>query len=315
MNNLVAELKRLPPDTPITTGQLASLLEQLLAQATAKTLTSSPDFASLPDNHELTQVEVSKWLRKATGTLENLRLKGTGPAYKPGKPVLYKVGDIKAWLSSRTVSSTSEATMRGIHRLETLADIHPLFNFENELPMGLNDAIDYQELNEATPTSIDLLVFPEVFSMRTTLDKIKPEESEETAYKVLVRIIVNLGEEASTVERLIIDSGEYLVSSGIGINTLVFIGWGNRFNGSLAHMLAWVEQRIDKSTLDRVFPKLAELGLDFEKLNVNEKKPDFYGQDNSYYKQWVEAHKEITLLTANAPKEQAVSKGKKGFKL
>lgn len=42
-------------------------------------------------------------------TLRKLRLTGKGPRYiKLGRAVRYRVSDLEAWLSARTLSSTSE---------------------------------------------------------------------------------------------------------------------------------------------------------------------------------------------------------------
>lgn len=313
MDNLVAELKRLPPDTPITSSQLAALLEQLLAQAQQTVLTSSPNFASLPDSHELTQVEVSQWLRKATSTLEKLRLKGTGPAYKPGRPVLYKVGDIKAWLASRKVSSTSEATVRGIRRFESFADLHAVFYFKNELPMGLLDALDHEELNEAIPTSIDLLIFPATFSMKTTLDK---QSSELTVESLLTNVYVKLLENSQDASEVILETGKFLVSTGLGINTVVSLGNEGEFSTSLAHLLGAFGHHIDAPQLHTVLHELEEIGIDFDKVNQHGFKPDDLGYEDSYFKQWVAKRREIQQLKTVFTEHSAQgSKAKRDFKL
>lgn len=174
MQDLVATLKALPPDTPITTGQLAALLEGLLDAHRQKLTPPGSRWDGLPDHYEITQTELSEWIRKAPSTLEKLRGRGTGPAYKPGKPVLYRVGDVKEWLASRKVSSTSDATVRGIHRLESLADLFPVFRFEQQFPMGLEDALDYQEANpEAEPTEV--VFFNRRGSARTKKSKVIDE--------------------------------------------------------------------------------------------------------------------------------------------
>ena len=46
----------------------------------------------------------------AAGTLENLRIRGTGPKFiKAGKRVMYDPADLRAWRDANRFSSTSEA--------------------------------------------------------------------------------------------------------------------------------------------------------------------------------------------------------------
>lgn len=61
----------------------------------------------------LTSAEAADYLRISRFTLEGMRVKGTGPRYLkagPGKraKVLYRQGDIDAWLARFEYGSTSE---------------------------------------------------------------------------------------------------------------------------------------------------------------------------------------------------------------
>jgi len=56
----------------------------------------------------LTQREAALALRCSERTLERLRLQGTGPQYvKTTRRVLYREGDLEAWIASRVTTSTS----------------------------------------------------------------------------------------------------------------------------------------------------------------------------------------------------------------
>jgi hypothetical protein len=65
----------------------------------------------------LTQRDAAVALRCSTRTLERLRLTGRGPRYiKTTRRVLYRESDLDAWLTARSVRSTSEASEVGIAR-------------------------------------------------------------------------------------------------------------------------------------------------------------------------------------------------------
>jgi hypothetical protein len=60
----------------------------------------------------LTQREASYVLRCSERTLERLRLTGLGPRYiKTTRRVLYRECDLEAWLTARSVRSTSEISV------------------------------------------------------------------------------------------------------------------------------------------------------------------------------------------------------------
>jgi excisionase family DNA binding protein len=57
----------------------------------------------------LTQREAASVLRCSERTLERLRCSGAGPRYiKTTRKVLYRESDLDAWLTARSVGSTSE---------------------------------------------------------------------------------------------------------------------------------------------------------------------------------------------------------------
>lgn len=305
MDALVAKLKSLPPDTPITSSQLAELLEAVISLTAKQTLTREPSFNELPDNHELTQVEVSQWLRKATSTLEKLRVKGTGPAYKPGKPVLYKVRDVKDWLANRRVSSTSEATVRGIRRLESLADLYPIFQFENEVPVGLEEALDYQEMEpQARAKEIAFFNTKEVLLMSST---IAPGTRE---YKYgsmdIVYLFMHENENETTgrepFSHLYEDINSLSKKHGIGINSIV-----REDGGNLAHIFAesgyllendkrqnTAEERGEKITV--ALEKLESMGLDLQAKNKVGLTPAQVAKPDSDLQNWLKARVESKML-------------------
>jgi predicted DNA-binding transcriptional regulator AlpA len=65
------------------------------------------------DPISLTVGEAAKVLGLAPSTLAKLRLSGNGPVYcKLGRRVVYRRGDLLAWLESRVARNTSDADAR-----------------------------------------------------------------------------------------------------------------------------------------------------------------------------------------------------------
>lgn len=61
------------------------------------------------DDPWLNTEEAAAHIKRATGTLEKLRVYGGGPRYsKQGRSVRYRLSDLNAWMESGMVSSTSE---------------------------------------------------------------------------------------------------------------------------------------------------------------------------------------------------------------
>ena len=59
----------------------------------------------------LTQDEAAELLKLSVRTVERLRVTGSGPKFlKIRNSVRYRLSDVEAWIASRVVGSTSEAT-------------------------------------------------------------------------------------------------------------------------------------------------------------------------------------------------------------
>lgn len=58
----------------------------------------------------LTPEELAKRLSMKVGSLANWRTQGKGPKYVPGRPILYPVSEVEAWVKRNTVQSTSATT-------------------------------------------------------------------------------------------------------------------------------------------------------------------------------------------------------------
>lgn len=53
----------------------------------------------------LTTKELAERLKKKSQTLANWRVKGLGPGFIPGRPVLYPLSEVEAWERANVVRS------------------------------------------------------------------------------------------------------------------------------------------------------------------------------------------------------------------
>lgn len=106
-SELLFKLKNLPPDAPITAEQIISILGVLQA---SQTVSESPGAFSSWDGDKLIDTEtLADWLGEKHQTLRKWRLDGVGPKYIKGGSVRYRVRDVRLWLDSKTVQSTTQA--------------------------------------------------------------------------------------------------------------------------------------------------------------------------------------------------------------
>jgi hypothetical protein len=83
------------------------VVQTLNPTADATGVTAPP--GSSPESELLTNAEAAAFVRLSPRTLEKFRVLGGGPRYKKlGARVRYSVGDLRAWLQSRTFEMTSD---------------------------------------------------------------------------------------------------------------------------------------------------------------------------------------------------------------
>ena len=115
------KLQNLPPDTVLTATHLAALLQVLkptVLNATAQVVEGN--FDTYPNSKIIGEEELGSWIGEAVSTLQKWRVSGKGPKFiKKPKNIGYRVGDVKDWLDTLTVSSTSESHVR-LNRLDTV---------------------------------------------------------------------------------------------------------------------------------------------------------------------------------------------------
>ncbi len=55
----------------------------------------------------LTPPQLAERLHRSVSTLANWRVRGDGPRFIPGRPVLYPLAEVEAWEKARIVASTA----------------------------------------------------------------------------------------------------------------------------------------------------------------------------------------------------------------
>ncbi len=328
MHDLIAQLKN-TPNTPITSGQLAALLEAVLThQQTQARTQEGQDWNSLPDDRELTTEELGQWLRKAPNTLAKLRVKGTGPAYKPGKPVIYKVGDVRQWLASRRVNSTSEATVRGIHRFDSIADLTPMFTFEClTIPLGIENSLDYQDLHpEAKIKQVSFFNLDNVIQMKKNnefsfFDDFSLSEQvgalliaagccfandEENLFHGLLSLIEELKNSGKDIHKICTTEGDTPTHVIVRITRQIFITYELETE-------EW-KDCYDKSAV-KAMQQLSDLGFDLNATNNHGQRAVDLAPDDSHLKVWLTANAEKDDFFDNVPTSEKPTKKIRPFGL
>ena len=118
-SELLYILRSLPADKPMTVEEVVNLVSSL---EPSKTEPDHHEAYSTWDNDKLIDTEtLAEWIGEQPKLLRQWRMDGVGPKYisKP-KHVSYRVGDIRNWLISRTVQSTTQADRKfaSTHKLK-----------------------------------------------------------------------------------------------------------------------------------------------------------------------------------------------------
>ena len=145
-NEAIHRIKQLPKDTPITAEHVIAILEWA-------TRSEKPQASTRTDF--ITEAELADWLGDSVSSVQKWRVAGKGPRFvKKPKGISYNVADVEKWIEERTVSSTSEATMKGL----SLFTVVPVFTHMVEgLPKQLS--LVKSLATEQAPESFSFLEF------------------------------------------------------------------------------------------------------------------------------------------------------------
>lgn len=223
------KLKNLPADTPITAEHIIAILGSLQApQIIAKQDASYSTW----DNDKLINTEtLSEWIGEIPSRLNKWRVDGIGPKFiSKARHVAYRVGDVRDWIASRTVQSTTQADSLSFATAFDSCLVAPTIYHDAE-PYTLFESIELFEGNaEVNITGIEILVT--------------------NAPLALAYLNGNLD--------------EVLKTKDLNQSLIWFIN-GKEQQGTLAHLMA----RSPAEGLNDYLPELLEAGLSFNTMNSN----------------------------------------------
>jgi hypothetical protein len=142
------KLKNLPADTPITAEHIIAILGSLQApQIIAKQDASYSTW----DNDKLINTEtLSEWIGEIPSRLNKWRVDGIGPKFiSKARHVAYRVGDVRDWIASRTVQSTTQADSLSFATAFDSCFVEPTIYHQQE-PYTLFDSIELLNTNGET---------------------------------------------------------------------------------------------------------------------------------------------------------------------
>lgn len=252
-SELEFQLKNLPPNTPITSEHIIAILGVLQAP---QIINNQPSSYSNWDNEKLIDTEtLSEWIGETPNRLKQWRFDGVGPKFiKGSKHVKYKVADIREWLKSRTVQSTTQADKLSFVSGFNDCFVQPTI-YHNKQPYSLFDSIAF--FGKDSETNIT------GFECFITKDEIAS----------LYMTIYETG-----------NDGNFSALNSIeNINKAqTFFINGIKQTGTLAHLVA----RYTADNMVEWLPCLLDAGLDFDIKDSNEKTAFDYNNDslNDYIK-------------------------------
>ena len=260
-------LKTLPADTPLYAAHVLAIYEAMKAG-----IAQEQNYSQWDPEKNIDPETLGEWLGETPKTIEKWRENpGDGPAFtKKKKNVSYQVQHVREWIKSRTVSSTSEATTKGLSRFEDFPDTFPVFTYPNGLKLGLEASIAFDD--EVEPSTFMIV------RMSSQGDFFELEDSLladlEKAEKLLLDSGLNdfsmpywfysqalTGPEQNS--QLYIQAVRMLVKNGMDINAP-----DPKSGMTLAHVLVWTEEN---------FLQFSEMLITFLEMGLDVDKPDSQG--------------------------------------
>lgn len=143
-HNIIAILRSMPPDAPISYGVLAGILEALVQPSKTQPINA---ISHLADDATIGTRELAALTGRSTSTIEKWRREtDKGPRFQPGGKARYRVADVKDWMERHTVANTTEATIKGLsHFILEDSTAFPVFRYADGSMLGLAAAIQYEE--------------------------------------------------------------------------------------------------------------------------------------------------------------------------
>ncbi len=154
-SELLFKLKALPPETPLTTAHVVAILSSLHAPQALKE--GSSGYSSWDAEKLIDTQTLAEWIGESPDRLKKWRVDGTGPKFvsKP-KHVAYRVGDVRDWIASRTVQSTTQADRLSFSSAWGECFVQPTI-FHDEEKLDLFTSIALWGTTETEATGLEVL--------------------------------------------------------------------------------------------------------------------------------------------------------------
>lgn len=224
-SELEYKLKSLPPDTPITAEHIIAILGALQAP---QVITNNAGAYSTWDNDKLIDTEtLAEWIGEIPSRLNKWRVDGIGPKFiSKARRISYRVGDVREWLKSRTVQSTTQADRLSFVSAFDDCFVEPTV-YHDQKPYSLFESI-------------------ELFG--------RDAETNITGFEVLVTA------DPLAMFYLVGNLDELLKADDLNRPLSYFIN-GQAQGGTLAHLIA----KNPAQSLNEYLPELLDSGLNFSK--------------------------------------------------
>lgn len=156
-SELEFKLKSLPPNTPITAEHIIAIFASMQAP---QVISNKEGAYSTWDNDKYINSEtLGEWIGEIPSRLKQWRYDGVGPKFIPKqKHVAYRVGDVREWMKSRTVQSTTQADKFRFVSAFDDCYIEPTI-YHDEHPYPLFESIEiFGNDNETNITGFEVLI-------------------------------------------------------------------------------------------------------------------------------------------------------------
>lgn len=163
-SELEYKLKSLPPNTPITAEHIIAILGALQAP---QVITNNAGAYSTWDNDKLIDTEtLGEWIGEIPSRLNKWRVDGLGPKFvSKARRVAYRVGDVREWLKTRTVQSTTQADRLSFVSNFSDALVAPTI-YHDDQPYTLFESIEmFGRDDETNITGFEVLVTDDPLAM------------------------------------------------------------------------------------------------------------------------------------------------------
>lgn len=139
-SELLFKLKNLPANSPITAEHIISILGAL--QAPQVISNQEGAYSTWDKEKQINTETLAEWIGESPNRLKQWRYDGYGPKFlKKEKHVAYKVGDVRDWIASRTVQSTTQADKLSFVSAFDNCFVEPII-YHDEQPYSLFESIE-----------------------------------------------------------------------------------------------------------------------------------------------------------------------------